>query len=229
MSWDTFVEKYNLDRYNLDYLRNNQDRVLDLARAHLTMSVTAVLIALVIAIPLSLLAVRFRALSLPIFAMLGAIYTVPSLAFLAFLIPSAGLGTTNALIVLTAYAQVFLVRNLVAGLRGVDTAMLEAARGLGMTSLQILYKVRWPLALPVVLAGIRIALVTTIGLATITGAVGVEGLGRLLFEGISRNQPPRILAGTIAITALAVGADIALRLGTSMTSAARARRALRGS
>ena len=228
ITWDEFVEKYNLDRYNLDYLRENQDRVLELAWNHLRLSMTAVGLALLIAIPISLLVIRFRVLSLPVFSVLGAIYTIPSLAFLSFLIPIVGLGRSNALIVLVAYAQVFLVRNIVAGLLGVESAMLEAAQGIGMNAWQVLYKVRWPLALPVVLAGFRIALVTTIGLATITDAVGVDGLGRLLFEGVSRNQPPRILAGTIAITALAVLVDLTLRVATTMTAASRARRSLRG-
>ena len=228
ISWDEFVEKYNLDRYNLVYLRENRDLVLELAWDHLQLSLLAVGIALLIAIPLSMLAVRVRALSLPIFTLLGAIYTIPSLAFLSFLIPSVGLGRSNALIVLVSYAQIFLVRNLVAGLRGVDSAMLEAARGIGMNAWQVFARVRWPLALPVVLAGIRTALVTTIGLATITDAVGAGGLGQLLFIGVSRNQPPRILAGAIAITALAVVVDLLLRLATTMTAASRARRSLRG-
>jgi len=228
MNWDEFVEEYHLDEYNLDYLNEHRDLVLNLAWDHLQMSLLAVAIALLIAIPTSVLAVRFRALSLPIFTILGAIYTVPSLAFLSFLIPSVGLGRENALIVLVAYAQIFLVRNLVAGLRGVDDAMLEAARGIGMNAWQVFAKVRWPLALPVVLAGIRTALVTTIGLATITDAVGAGGLGELLFIGVSRDQPPRILAGAIAITALAVAADLVLRLATTLTAASRARRSLRG-
>jgi len=227
IGWDDIVEKYNLDRYNLDYLRNNRGLVLDLAWDHLQLSLIAVAIALLIAIPISLIAVRVRPLSLPILTILGAIYTVPSLAFLSFLIPSVGLGRTNALIVLVAYAQIFLVRNLVAGLRGVDGAMLEAARGIGMNAWQVFSKVRWPLALPVVLAGLRTALVTTIGLATITDAVGAGGLGQLLFTGVSRNQPPRILAGAIAITGLAILVDLTLRFATIMTAASRARRALR--
>lgn len=216
-----------LDRYNLDYLKNNWRTVLDLAIEHLQLSLLAVGIALLIAVPISVLVVQYHSLALPVFGLLDAIYTIPSLAFLAFLIPTVGLGRKNALVVLAAYAQIFLVRNLVAGLRGVDSATLEAARGMGLNPWQVFVKVRWPLALPVIVAGLRTAMVTTIGLATVAGAIGAPGLGEILFTGVARNQPPRILAGAIAITSLAVAVDLVLRAAESFTAAARARRALR--
>ena len=215
------------DRRGLDlsYLTANWRTVLDLAWDHLQLSLAAVALALLVAVPLGVLTARFRPLTLPVLGLLGALYTVPSLAFLAFLIPSLGIGRRNALVVLTVYAQLFLVRNLVAGLRGVDAATLEAARGMGLTAWQVFRAVRWPLALPVVLAGVRTALVTTISLATVAAWINAGGLGTLLFTGIARNQPPRILAGAVAITALAVGADLALRGAEHLTAAARARRA----
>ena len=212
---------------SLDYLIERRDRVLALAVEHLQLSLAAVAVALVVAIPLGVLATRYRRLTLPVLGVLGAIYTVPSLAFLAFLIPSLGIGHRPALVVLAAYAQIFLVRNIVAGLRGVDAATLEAARGLGMTAWQVFRQVRWPLALPVVIAGVRSAVVTTISLATIAAWIDAGGLGRLLFEGITRDDPPRILAGAIAITALALMTDVALRLVERLTAAGRARRATR--
>lgn len=155
---------------------------------------------------------------------LGAIYAVPSLALLAILIPWTGIGSTTAIITLAVYSQVFLVRNLVAGLRGVDDAILEVARGMGMTRWQVLTRVQFPLALPVMLAGIRIAMVTTISLATITAWINAGGLGSLLFQGISRNNPSMILAGTIAVTAMAILADQLMRLVERQTAVARARR-----
>jgi osmoprotectant transport system permease protein len=216
-----------MDEYNFSYLERNWRLVLDLALDHLLLSAQAVALALVVAVPLGIVAARVRRLTLPIISLLGALYTVPSLAFLAFLIPSLGLGRDNALVVLAAYAQVFLVRNLVAGLRGVDAATLEAARGVGMNAWQVFAKVRWPLALPVIVAGLRAATVTTIGLATVAGWIDAGGLGELLFTGLNRNQPPRILAGALAITALAVLADLVLRLLERLTAASRANRAAR--
>ena len=216
-----------MDDYNLTFLERNWRLVIELAVEHLILSLQAVALALLVAVPLGILATRFPRLALPIVSVLGAVYTVPSLAFLALMIPTLGLGRDNALVVLAAYAQIFLVRNIVAGLRGVDPAALEAARGMGMNAWQVFAKVRWPLALPVIVAGIRTATVTTIGLATVAGWIDAGGLGELLFTGLGRNQPPRILAGAIAIVATAVLADLVLRLLERLTAAARAARAVR--
>ncbi len=210
---------------SLDYLTRRWDRVWELALEHLTLSASAVLIALIFAVPLGILAARCQRLSTPLLSFLGAIYTIPSLAFLALLIPSLGIGRKPAIIVLAAYAQIFLVRNIATGLRGVDPATLEAATGIGMTRWQQFAKVRWPLALPVIIAGLRTASVTTISLATIAAWIGAGGLGTLLFEGITRDDPNRILAGAIAITALALLTDALLRFAESMTAISRARRA----
>ena len=210
---------------NLDYLINRWDRVWALTLEHLQLCATALLLALLLAIPLGMLAVWNPRLSTPLLGLLGAIYTIPSLAFLALLIPSLGIGRMPAVIVLAAYAQIFLVRNIAAGLRGVDAATLEAATGLGMTRWQQFARVRWPLALPVMIAGVRTAAVTIISLATVAAWIGAGGLGSLLFEGITRNAPGRILAGTIAITALALLTDAILRFAESMTAISRARRA----
>lgn len=217
-----------MDELNFSYLTERWRTVLDLAIEHLQLSLTAVALAIVIAIPIGLVATRYASLTLPILGLLGAIYTVPSLAFLSLLIPTpVGIGRDNALVVLTAYAQIFLVRNIVAGLRGVDPAILEAARGVGMTAWQVFRRVRWPLALPVVLAGVRTAFVTTISLATIAAWIDAGGLGSLLFAGIARNRPPITVAGAVAIVALALLADATLRFLERFTAVARARRATR--
>jgi osmoprotectant transport system permease protein len=141
----------------LDYLINRRDRVWELTLQHINLSATAILIALLFAIPLGVLAARNVRISTPMLGILGAIYTIPSLAFLALLIPSLGIGRRPAIVVLAAYAQIFLVRNIATGLRGVDPATLEAALGLGMTRWQQFARVRWPLALPVIIAGLRTA------------------------------------------------------------------------
>jgi osmoprotectant transport system permease protein len=209
---------------NLDYLRDHRDHVLNLTVEHLQLTATALAIALVVAIPLGVLIATVRPVSLPVLVVLGLIYTIPSLALLAFLIPSLGLGRKPAVVVLAAYAQLALVRNVDAALRGVDPATIEAARGVGMTWWQVFWKVRLPLALPVLVAGVRIALVTTISLATVTAWINAGGLGSLLFDGISRDFPSEILAGAIAITALALCADAVLRVLERLTPAARSAR-----
>ena len=212
---------------NFDYLFEHWRRVLALTVDHLELSLGAVAIALAVAIPLGVVAARYTRLTLPILSLLGVIYTVPTLAALAFLIPALGIGRRPALIVLAAYAQIFLVRNIVAGLRGVDSQTLEAARGLGMTSWQVFRQVRWPLALPVMLAGLRTAVVTTISLATVAAWIDAGGLGTLLFQGLARLYPSETLAGAIAIVALALLSDAVLRLAERATAISRARRAVR--
>ena len=207
---------------NFDYLFENWRRVLDLTGEHLELTGTALLVALIFALPLGVLVTTVRSLSLPVLLILGMIYTIPSLAVLAFLIPSLHLGRRPAIVVLAAYAQLALVRNIAAALRGVDPATLEAARGTGMTWWQVFWRVRLPLALPVLIAGLRIATVTTIGLATVTAWVNAGGLGSLLFDGISRNYPSMILAGTVAIVALSLVIDFLLRVAERLTPAARA-------
>jgi osmoprotectant transport system permease protein len=211
---------------NFDYLFDRWRYVLDLAGEHLQLSLISLAIAVVVALPLGVVVATIRRLSLPIMLILGVIYTIPSLAFLAFLIPSLHLGRKPAIFVLVAYAQLSLVRNIAAALRGVDAPTLEAARGIGMTPLQVFWKVRFPLALPILIAGLRIALVTTIGLATVTAWVDAGGLGTLLFEGISRDYPSEILAGAVAITALSLLIDLILRIVERLAPATRARRAL---
>ncbi|HVL25319.1 MAG TPA: ABC transporter permease [Thermomicrobiales bacterium] len=210
---------------DLSYLREHFDVVWELSVAHMRISISALLIALPIAIVLSVIGIWLRPVRQPVLWSVGFLYTIPSLAMLAFLIPSQGLGLRPTLILLVMYAQVFLVRNIITGLRGVDAATLEAARGIGMTQAQVMVRVWFPIALPVILAGVRIALVTIIGLAVLGGWVTAGGLGELLFQGISTDNPAKVLAGLIAIVALALLADLSVRLLGSLTAVARARRA----
>lgn len=213
---------------SLDYLLENWQEVLDLTREHIELCAISIGLALLFAIPLGVVIAAYPDMRTPTLVLLGAIYTVPSLAFLAFLIPSFGLGTKPAVIVLAAYAQLALVRNIQTGLSGVDKNVLEAAAGTGMTAWQSLLRVRLPLALPVLIAGLRIATVTTISLATVTAWINAGGLGTLLFDGIAFNRPSMILAGTVAITALALSADLLLRAAERVTPASRALHSVRG-
>jgi len=209
---------------DLTYLRENGDVVWQRTLEHLQLSLTALVVALPIALLLGALAVRYRQLQFPILTALGVAYTIPSLVVLVFLIPSQGIGNRPILITLVMYAQFFLVRNIVAGLRGVSPATLEAARGVGMTGFQVFRRVWFPLALPVVIAGVRAALLTIIGLAVFGGLISAGGLGRILFEGIGRDYPSMVLAGILAIVALSVTVDLVLRLLERATPLARSLR-----
>lgn len=210
---------------SLDYLRDNPGYVLELTWDHLQLSLLAILLGIVVAVPLGVAGARYPGLGLPILGILGAVYTIPSIAFLAFLIPILGLGRDNALVVLAAYSLSFLVRNIITGLRGVDAGVIEAARGMGLSSVQVFRQVTFPLALPVMVAGLRTAVVVTISTATVAGWIGAGGLGRLLFDGVRLRRPGMILAGAIAITLLAILVDLGIRWLARHLAANRAARA----
>lgn len=210
---------------DLSYLRENLDFVWEKTLEHTILSLEALAIALPVAIVLGVIASRVEWLSTPLVTLVSILYTIPSFAFMAFLIPSFGIGRQPALIVLVTYAQLFLVRNIVAGLKSVDPAVLEASRGLGMNEWQVFGKVWLPLAAPVIVAGIRTALLAIIAIATLTGYIKSGGLGEIMFTGIGRNYPSQVLAGVIAVAALATVADLVMRLLERLTPVARARRA----
>lgn len=212
---------------DLTYFFDHLDEIWSLSLEHLRISLSALVIAMPIALLISIVGVWWRPSRQLVLWTVGALYTVPSLAMLAFLIPSQGLGIRPTLILLVMYAQVFLVRNTITALTEVDASTLEAAHGIGMTPFQVLRRVWLPLAMPVMLAGVRIALITIIGLAILGGWVNAGGLGELLFSGINTNNPPKVLAGLIAIVLLALATDLIVRLLESLTPTSRARRAVR--
>lgn len=195
----------------MSYLIGHPGLVAGLLAQHLALTFLSLAIALAIALPLGVLASRKERLGTAILGVLGAIYTIPSLALLALLVPLEGLGFTTAVTALVAYAQMILVRNVVAGLRSVDPAQRDAALGIGMTAAQTFWRVELPLALPVVLGGVRLALVSLIAIATVAAWIDAGGLGTLLFEGIQQDNPQKIAAGSIAAGGLAICADVALR------------------
>jgi osmoprotectant transport system permease protein len=178
---------------------------------HLEITAVAMTIAFAIALPLGVLASRNARARGALLGVLGVIYTLPSLAVFALLIPLFGLGLVTTEIALVAYAQLILVRNISVGLQGVPPALREAALGLGMTPRQSLWRVELPFALPVVLGGVRLATVATISIATLAGKIDAGGLGTLLFAGLDNDDAGRIFAGSVAAAALAIGADLALR------------------
>jgi osmoprotectant transport system permease protein len=191
-------------------LRHPQELGLRLLQ-HLEITALALAIAFAIALPLGVLGARNPRVRGPLLTLLGIIYTLPSLAVFALLIPVFGLGLITTEIALVAYAQLILVRSIVVGLRGVPEAMREAALGLGMTAWQSLYRVELPQALPVVIGGLRLAAVATISIATLAGKIDAGGLGTILFAGLDNDDPGRIVAGSIAAAALAIAADAGLR------------------
>ncbi len=178
---------------------------------HLELVAVALAIASAIALPLGVLAARNARVRGPLFAFLNVIYTLPSLAIFALLIPAFGLGFLTTEIALVAYAQMILVRNVVTGLENVPAPLREAARGLGMSASQSLLRVELPLALPIIIGGLRLATIATISIATLGGKIDAGGLGTLLFAGLSNDDPERIVAGSVAAAALAIAADLALR------------------
>jgi osmoprotectant transport system permease protein len=196
----------------MDYLLNHFDRVWPRFLEHLQITGLTLGYALLIALPLGLLISRAPRLGGPLLGALGVIYTIPSLALFAFMVPFLGLGTNTAVIALVAYSQLALVRNVAVALRQVDPAAREAAQGMGMTPRQALWQVELPLALPVILAGVRIATLAIISLATVAAWIGAGGLGQLLVSGVSRDNPSLVIAGVICVTALALGADAVFRL-----------------
>ena len=195
----------------MDYLINNWDRVWPRILEHLTVSGLSLVVALVIALPLGLLLNRKHTLASPVLVLLGVIYSIPSLALLAILVTFVGIGLWPAVIALTAYALVVLVRNTMVGFDSISPAVKEAATGMGMSGGQMLWRIEVPLALPVVVAGIRIAALSTIALTAVAGlAVGAGGLGQILKEGI--NNPSKLYAGVISIAAIAILTDAVFRL-----------------
>jgi osmoprotectant transport system permease protein len=196
----------------MNYLAAHPWRVASLTGAHVELVALALAVALLFAVPLGLLAARRPRLSPWLLGTLGAIYTIPSLALLAIFVEAFGLGFAPIFVALVLYAQFMLARNVAAGVAGVDRAQVDAARGLGMSSKEILWRVELPQALPVVIGGVRIATIAMIAIGTLGGYVGGVGLGVLIFNGLTLHQPQMIVAGSVAASLLAIAADAALRL-----------------
>ncbi|WP_008313999.1 ABC transporter permease [Leptolyngbya sp. PCC 6406] len=194
----------------MGYLLGNPEVVLPLVWQHLSMTLTTLGIAVVVSVPVTLLVTTVRWLQVPILGLLGVLYTIPSLALIIFLVPLFGLNATSVVVAMVLYTQVILVRNLTVGLEGIDPAVLEASRGMGMDAWQRWWWVQVPLVLPVFLAGLRMAAVVSIAIATIGAKFNAGGLGRLLFDGIQTNRLDKIWAGAIAVAILALGVNTLL-------------------
>lgn len=184
--------------------------IVDLAEAHLELTVLAVVMGLALSFPLALVARRWRRLYSAVLSAAGVLYAIPSLALFALLVPWTGLTRTTALIALVSYTLLILVRNIAAGLDGVPSEVKEAATAMGMRARRRLWSVELPLALPAVVAGIRVATVTTIGLVTVAALIGHGGLGQLILDGLNRDFRTPLVVGSALSVALAATADVIL-------------------
>lgn len=194
-----------------DWVLDHLDEVRAATLEHLRLTIIAVVVGLVIAGALSAIGLRWRWSLGPITWVTGVLYTIPSLALFTFLVPIFGLGSTVAAeIALVSYTLLVLIRNIVAGIDGVDPAVRDAAAGMGYTPGQRLRRVELPLAVPAIVAGIRIATVTTVGLVTVTGLIGLGGYGGFIDAGLKRQFPTQVVLGGGLSVVMAVVLDVVL-------------------
>lgn len=199
----------------LEFFLRNRTEVLELTVEHLWLVGISTLLAVAIGLPLGILLTRWPAWSKPVLGSANVMQTIPSLALFGFLLPVPWVGERAerlAILALTLYALLPIIRNTYAGIQGVDRAVVEAGRGMGLTDRQLLFQVELPLALGVILAGVRVAAVISVGVATIAAAVGAGGLGEFIFRGVSMVNDQLILAGAIPAAFLALAADVTLGL-----------------
>lgn len=196
----------------LSYMASHAGLFWEATVEHAALVGATLAISILLAAGLTLACLGSHRLGDAVVEVLGALYSIPSIALFALLIPLTGLGETSAVAVMVLYCQFILVRNALEGLRGVDPAVLEAARGIGMTPAQSLLLVRLPLAAPTIVAGVRMAAISCVGIATVAAAINAGGLGAILFSGLRTLDVPKILGGTACCVALALAFDAALRL-----------------
>ena len=191
-----------------EYVRTRQDDILAALDEHVTLTLESVLIAIVVAFPLALLARRSRWLKPLVLGSSTIVYTIPSLALFAVLLPVTGLTEKTVVIGLVLYALTVLIRSFVAGLDGVPEDVRDAARGMGFGPVRMLWKVDLPLAIPTMFVGIRIAIVSTVALVTIGYVVGYGGLGNLIAQGLSSDFKAQVLTASVLCVVLAVAGDL---------------------
>lgn len=186
---------------------DRRDFFITLTLQHLQISLIAIVAAMIIGLALGICISRYHRSSGIVLGLTNLIYTIPSIALFGFLIPFSGIGNTTAIIALTVYALLPMVRNTYTGITGIDREIIEAARGMGSTPLQILYRVQLPLAFPVILSGLRNMVVMTIALAGIAAFIGAGGLGVAIYRGITTNNATLTVAGSLLIALLALLTD----------------------
>lgn len=192
------------------FISENSAEMLEQTGEHIALTVIALFFAVLIGLPLGILVTRYARLEKTVLGSVGVIQTIPSIALLGILLPIFGIGALPAVIALFLYALLPIVRNVYSGIGGVESSVIEAAKGMGMTSGQILNKIELPLAVPVIFAGIRTATVINVGVATLCALIGAGGLGEFIFRGIALNNVEMILAGALPAAALALLFDFLL-------------------
>jgi osmoprotectant transport system permease protein len=195
------------------FMLQNHVEVLELTLEHLWLVGISTIFAVLIGIPLGILITRYPALNKPVLGGANIIQTIPSLALFGFLLPAPWIGERAdriAILALALYALLPMIRNTYVGIKGVDRAVIEAGRGMGLTDRQLLFQVELPLALGVIIAGVRVATVISVGLATIAAAIGAGGLGEYIFRGLAMVNNQVILAGAIPAAVMALLADLSL-------------------
>src|SRR5919205_4090325 len=199
----------------MEFLRTNWSDILSHIAQHLWLVFVSILVAVIIGVPVGIILTRYRVLRAPVLGIANVMQTIPSLALFGFLIPLpfiGGIGPRTAIVALVFYALLPIIRNTVTGILGVDAAVREAAVAMGMTDRQVLFKVELPLAMSVILTGVRVAVVITIGVAIIAAEVGAGGLGEYIFRGLRLNDNRLLLAGAVPSAFMALAADFGFGL-----------------
>ena len=201
----------------IDLIVNRSDFFLELLMEHLQISLISIILAIIFGLIIGVVISEYQKTSKIIMSIVNFIYTIPSISLLGFLIPLSGIGDTTAIIALTIYALLPMVRNTHTGLTNVNPLLLEAATGMGSTKFQVLYKIKLPLAIPVIIAGIRNMAVMTISLAGIASFIGAGGLGVAIYRGITTNNKAMTIAGSLFIAVLAIVTDLLIGLVENKT------------
>jgi osmoprotectant transport system permease protein len=194
----------------IEYITAHPDKWGRALLEHLEIVGITLLVSLLLASVLTFLSMTSKTLSKVLVYLFSVIYSIPSVALFAMMIPVTGLGMTTAITVLVVYNQYLLLRNFIAGLNGVDPAIIEAATGIGMSNLQVLYRIRLPLSVRALFTGIRLAVVSTIGMATIAAFINAGGLGDILFDGLRTMNVYKIVWGSVLSAGMAVGVNALL-------------------
>ncbi|MGB2992194.1 MAG: ABC transporter permease [Paenisporosarcina sp.] len=195
----------------LETIQSRSDLIQQAFLEHIYLSFVALAIGIAIALPLGILIARHRKYAEPVIGITAVFQTIPSLALFGFLVPLMGIGSNTALIALIIYALLPILRNTYTGLTSVDSSIIEAGRGMGMTTTQILKQIEFPLALPFIMAGIRTATVLTVGIATLATFVGAGGLGDVIYRGLQSYNNSLVLAGALPVALLAISFDLLLK------------------
>ena len=191
----------------MNYLVTEKSKILSLLAQHVELTIIAIVLAILIGIPLGIFISHYKSIRKYILGFINVVQAVPSMAFLGLLVPVLGIGSTPAIFMVVLYSLLPIVKNTSTGITGIDSGIIESATGIGLTPRQILFKIQLPLALPVIMAGVRISAVSAVGLMTLSAFVGAGGLGYLVFSGVQTVNNTMILAGAIPACILALCVD----------------------